>query len=97
MQYPKDSKTVQAIIHSQLLETMKQAGIIVLNLDESNCIYDDLYDPELSTLLGGRVVNKNIWVPEVMIDKKMWTYFEKDDVPPVDAYTVSTGYVKSRL
>jgi len=97
MQHPKDPKSIQATIHNQLLDTIRQAGLIVLNLDDSDCVYDDLYDPELSTLLGGRMVNMNIWTPEVMIDKKMWRYFEKDDIPPIDPYTVIVSCMKNRL
>lgn len=90
----KMSKEIRANIHDRLLEAMREAGMIIFNLDDSNCLYDDLYDPELSTLLGGRVVHNSIWTPEVMIDKKVWSCFDKKVPAPSVPYTVLKLYKK---
>ena len=69
LKIPSQAKDIKLHIHETLTDVMKQAGIIALNLDDSEIQYDDLYDPELSVILGGRVINENIWTPENMINK----------------------------
>ena len=73
---------------------MKANSAIVLNIDDSDGVYDNLYDPELSTLFCGRIVHESIWTPETMIMKKQWTYLAGEtEEPPSNPYTVLSAFI----
>jgi len=70
-------------IKEKLLNCMKTGSILLLNLDDTDFVYEDLFDPELSCMFGGRVPYQNLWSPEIMLEKKNWKSFagEKEPIP----------------
>lgn len=86
---PKAKKVVAAKIKQVFIKVMKAGGILLLNIDDSDAAYNDLYDPEFGSMFGGRLVYQNMWTPESMLQKKMWSsYVGTDEAPPAPAYMV---------
>ena len=85
---PKLQKTMRAQLREKLLEVINAGGVLLLNIDDSPCHYDDLFDPDYTGLFGGREVSQNIWTPDLFLQKDSWFRFAASKEIPTAIYTV---------
>lgn len=86
----EQKRALRARVKEAFLRIMKGSGVLLLNIDDSDCVYDNLYDPDLTTIFGGRVVYQSMWTPELMLQKNVWTsYAGREEAIPAAPYTVS--------
>lgn len=88
---PKERKQLKEVIKQKFIKVIKGEGILLFNIDDSPSKYDDLYDPELSDMFGGRIIFENIWKPEIMTEKECWKRFAGSPEIPQPNYSVSNN------
>ena len=78
-----------------MINVVKNQGILILNVDDSECKYEDLYEPDIKEFYSDRGFPPQMWSPDELLDKDIWGEYAREErsmyiteQPPVDGYMI---------
>jgi len=85
---PKNRKEIKTAIKQKLIRVISQGGIIIFNLDDTQCKYTGKYDPDHKEFYDRGAIHQHIWDPEKLLQKRVWTQYSGIEELPTKEYSV---------
>lgn len=85
---PKNRKEIKAGLKQKILKVIRNSGVLIFNMDDSNCKYTGKYEPDYKEFYDRGAIHQHIWEPEKLLKKEVWTDYSGTEEIPKDYYTI---------